>query len=135
MKTAKNTGHLCSVYCPSCGKVTDKISFNLLREARRVNVSCPLCGEITRLDYLDGKGAAVFHIDSDALQLARQLLDRNKAKDGDEGSSSDADLTLAEILELHDGTETRINALMEKARKRLAASKQLAASKRPAGEK
>ena len=33
--TVKNTGHLCSVYCPSRLKDTDKISFNLLRKQEK----------------------------------------------------------------------------------------------------
>ena len=140
MTTQKNTGfltgRLCSVYCPSCRKVTDKISFNLLREARQVSVHCPVCGGITCLDYLDGKGAAVSHIDSDALQLARQLLDRTKAgSGGGDDASFDDDLTPAEIQELYDGVEKRIHALMEKAKKRLDVSKRLDASKRLAEEK
>jgi hypothetical protein len=39
----KNTGRLCSVYCPGCGRVTQKISWNLVREAGKVKVVCPVC--------------------------------------------------------------------------------------------
>jgi hypothetical protein len=67
----KNTGRLCSVYCPNCGKVTDKISFNLLREAARVTVRCR-CGGETYLEY-DGKTVTVEHNDLEAeMSIARQ---------------------------------------------------------------
>ena len=66
MKKTKNTGHLLSVYCPECKKVTDKISFNLLREAGKVQVSCPVCHNITFIEY-NGKMASIYHQD-DALQ-------------------------------------------------------------------
>ncbi|WP_010256774.1 hypothetical protein [Treponema primitia] len=56
----ENTDRLCSVYCPQCKKVTDKISFNLLREAGKVSVQCPVCENTTLLEY-DGKQAAVWH--------------------------------------------------------------------------
>jgi|TergutMp193P3_1026864.scaffolds.fasta_scaffold21326_4 sarcosine oxidase delta subunit len=59
--TQTNTGRLCSVYCPSCGKVTQKVSFNLLREAAEVKVVCPVCLEYTLIEY-DGKTATVTHI-------------------------------------------------------------------------
>jgi transcription elongation factor Elf1 len=62
MDAIKNTGHLCSVYCPVCGKVTDKISFNLLREAGKISASCPVCQSVTHLEY-DGKTASVSHHD------------------------------------------------------------------------
>ena len=62
MKTKQtNTGRLCSVYCPSCKKVTQKVSFNLLREAPEVKVICPVCSEYTLLKY-DGKTVTVTHI-------------------------------------------------------------------------
>jgi NAD-dependent SIR2 family protein deacetylase len=70
MKTLENTGHLCSVYCPTCGKVTDKISFNLLREAGRVTVCCS-CGSETYLDY-DGISVTVEHKDFKVRGLIRQ---------------------------------------------------------------
>jgi endogenous inhibitor of DNA gyrase (YacG/DUF329 family) len=64
MKTeSTNTGRLCSVYCPVCGKVTDKVSFNLLREAGRVAARCPVCQNDTRLDYV-GQTATVTHLDA-----------------------------------------------------------------------
>jgi hypothetical protein len=56
----ENTGRLCSIYCPSRGKVTDKISFNLLREAGGVTVVCPICFAETSLTY-DGKRVTVNH--------------------------------------------------------------------------
>ncbi|MDR1143333.1 MAG: hypothetical protein LBK77_03825 [Spirochaetaceae bacterium] len=55
-KTAKHTGRLCSVWCPGCGRVTQKISFNLLREAGTVKVTCPVCLNATTITY-DGKTA------------------------------------------------------------------------------
>jgi predicted RNA-binding Zn-ribbon protein involved in translation (DUF1610 family) len=48
-----NTGRLCSVWCPTCGRVTEKISFNLIREAKSVKVACPACGGLTFIDYKD----------------------------------------------------------------------------------
>jgi ribosomal protein S27E len=59
-KITYNTGRLCSVYCPHCRRVTDKISFNLLREAGTVEVSCAVCGRISVIEY-DGKKASVWH--------------------------------------------------------------------------
>ena len=70
--TQKNTGHLLSVYCPECRKVTDKISFNLLREAGKVTVLCPQCQRATYLEY-DGKSVTIFHQDDDIERLARSL--------------------------------------------------------------
>jgi lysyl-tRNA synthetase class I len=71
MNTLENTGRLCSVYCPDCGKVTDKISFNLLREARRVTVRCR-CGCETYLEY-DGETVTVEHNDLAAeIEAAQQ---------------------------------------------------------------
>jgi hypothetical protein len=55
-----NTGRLCSIYCPGCCKVTDKISFNLLREAGTVEAVCPICGRITILEY-SGKRVLLSH--------------------------------------------------------------------------
>jgi endogenous inhibitor of DNA gyrase (YacG/DUF329 family) len=60
MNEIENSGHLCSVYCPDCGKVTDKISFNLLRDAGRVTAYCPICQNITWLKY-NGKMVSVSH--------------------------------------------------------------------------
>jgi len=74
----QNTGHLCSVYCPNCEKVTDKISFNLLREAKTVEVTCPTCCGITILEY-NGKKAVIRHYSMELEELARQLL-RGKKK-------------------------------------------------------
>ncbi|GHV60093.1 hypothetical protein AGMMS49587_00460 [Spirochaetia bacterium] len=70
MNISKNSGHLCSVYCPSCGKVTDKISFNLLREAGRVSAACPVCREITYLEY-DGKTVSLYHHDYETEMVLR----------------------------------------------------------------
>jgi len=70
--TIKNTGHLCSVYCPSCRKVTDKISFNLLREAGKVLVHCPLCQRVTYIAY-DGKKASIYHSDDDFERIYEEM--------------------------------------------------------------
>jgi hypothetical protein len=70
MKTIENTGHLCSIYCPSCGKVTDKVSFNLLREAGRVDATCPVCRSVTYLEY-DGKKVSLSHYDYDLEMVLR----------------------------------------------------------------
>jgi uncharacterized Zn finger protein (UPF0148 family) len=69
-----NTGRLCSVYCPVCGKVTDKISFNLLREAGKVTAYCPVCQNITYLEY-DGKSVTLSHPD---YALEEQLAEMTK---------------------------------------------------------
>jgi len=55
----QNSGHLCSIYCPNCGKVTDKISFNLLRESKRVEVTCR-CSLVTILEF-DGERTTICH--------------------------------------------------------------------------
>ena len=73
MKQTVNTGRLCSVYCPSCGKVTQKVSFNLLREAASVKVICQVCLNYTLIEY-DGKTATLtwlprptgYHSETDA---------------------------------------------------------------------
>ena len=62
MMGAKNTGRLLSVYCPTCRKVTDKISFNLLREAGKVTAHCPQCQNPTYITY-NGKSATLYHRD------------------------------------------------------------------------
>jgi ribosomal protein S27E len=54
----ENSGRLCSVYCPGCGKVTQKVSFNLLREAGTVKVICPVCLNHTLIEY-DGTVATL----------------------------------------------------------------------------
>jgi ribosomal protein S27E len=64
MKGTGNTGRLLSVYCPECRKVTDKVSFNLLREAGKVSVRCYLCQRVTYIEY-DGKMAYLYHQDDD----------------------------------------------------------------------
>jgi endogenous inhibitor of DNA gyrase (YacG/DUF329 family) len=82
----KNSGHLCSVYCPCCGKVTDKISFNLLREAGKVTVHCPVCQRATYLEY-DGKRAAIYHQDDGFEQVVSEMTkeQRKDFKDFIEG--------------------------------------------------
>jgi ADP-ribosylglycohydrolase/ribosomal protein S27E len=65
-----NSGHLCSVYCPECGKVTNKISFNLLREAGKVEVTCHhWCGR-TILEY-NGKKVSVRQYNEALEEMAR----------------------------------------------------------------
>jgi len=49
-----------AIYCPGCEKVTDRISFNLLREAKNVEVTCPFCGCVTCLEY-DEKKVTLWH--------------------------------------------------------------------------
>ena len=49
-----------AIYCPGCEKVTDRISFNLLREVKNVEVTCPFCGCVTYLEY-DGKKVTLWH--------------------------------------------------------------------------
>jgi hypothetical protein len=78
METTKNTGHLCSIYCPSCKKVTDKVSFNLLREAGRVSAACPVCREISYLEY-DGKTVSLSHYDV-YEDIARGKIKERKKK-------------------------------------------------------
>ena len=72
----RNSGHLCSVYCPGCGKVTDKVSFNLLRDAGTVHAVCPMCFRVTVLEY-DGKKATLWHRD-ELEEGARRLLEERK---------------------------------------------------------
>jgi ribosomal protein S27E len=74
----KNTGHLCSVYCPGCGRVTEKISFNLLREASKVKVICPDCCDTTIIEY-DGKTATVFHISGQTEDILRSIAKERKS--------------------------------------------------------
>ena len=75
----QNSGHLCSIYCPGCGKVTDKISFNLLREAKRVDVSCHSCGGTTILEF-DGKKAIVWHYDEILERVLEDFIRSKKQK-------------------------------------------------------
>jgi predicted RNA-binding Zn-ribbon protein involved in translation (DUF1610 family) len=77
--SVENTGRLLSIYCPSCGKVTDKISFNLLREAGGVTAICPVCGEITLIDY-DGKRATVYHRDEAIDEFISAVRKNNAGK-------------------------------------------------------
>ena len=70
--TVKNTGHLCSVYCPSCRKVTDKISFNLLREAGKAAIHCPQCQRVTYIEY-NGKAASIYHSDEDFERVYEEM--------------------------------------------------------------
>jgi uncharacterized Zn finger protein (UPF0148 family) len=79
MSAIKNSGRLCSVYCPSCGKVTDKISFNLLRETGKVTAHCPVCQNITWLEY-DGSTATVSHPD-EALERILTNMTKEERKD------------------------------------------------------
>ena len=74
----ENTGRLCSVYCPNCGKVTDKISFNLLREAGTVEVSCHSCFRMTILEY-NGKKVSLWHHSEELEEMARDMLKKRKA--------------------------------------------------------
>ena len=80
--TIKNTGHLCSVYCPSCQKVTDKISFNLLREAGKITVYCPQCHRATHLEY-NGKSVSIFHQNDDFDRIYEEMTptERKDLKD------------------------------------------------------
>ncbi|MCL2185971.1 MAG: hypothetical protein FWB86_09000 [Treponema sp.] len=64
----KSPGHLCSIYCPCCRKVTDKISFNLLREAGKVTAYCPVCQRRTFLEY-NGRSAVILHQDDGFEQV------------------------------------------------------------------
>ena len=75
--TAKNTGHLCSVYCPFCRKVTDKISFNLLREAGKVVGHCPQCQRASYLEY-NGKIARIYHEDEDFERIYEEMSPEEK---------------------------------------------------------
>ena len=68
----ENTGRLCSVYCPACRKVTDKISFNLLREAGTVEALCPACFQRTILEY-NGKKVVVSHVSAMMEEVAREM--------------------------------------------------------------
>ncbi|GHV95001.1 hypothetical protein AGMMS50293_13210 [Spirochaetia bacterium] len=77
MEATKNSENLCSIYCPSCGKVTDMISFTLLREAGRVSVICPECQTPTCLEY-DGKTVSVSHYDVYEDIAKGKIQDRKK---------------------------------------------------------
>ena len=70
--TVKNTGHLLSVYCPECRRVTDKISFNLLRETGKVSVHCPQCQRATYIEY-DGKWASLYHQDDNFENIYNKM--------------------------------------------------------------
>ena len=70
--TIKNTGHLCSIYCPACRKVTDKVSFNLLREAQKLAAHCPQCQRVTYLEY-DGKKAKIYHQDEEFERVYSEM--------------------------------------------------------------
>jgi len=73
----KNTGHLLSVYCPQCRKVTDKISFNLLREAGKVTVLCPVCQRATYVEY-NGKRASLYHQDDGFERIYSEMTPGEK---------------------------------------------------------
>jgi ribosomal protein S27E len=70
--TTKNTGHLLSVYCPECRRVTDKISFNLLREAGKVCVRCPQCEKATYIAY-NGTMATLYHQDDEFEKIYAEM--------------------------------------------------------------
>ena len=70
--TAKNSGHLLSIYCPACKKVTDKISFNLLREAGKVQALCPQCQRATYIEY-NGKYASIYHQDDNFERIVEEM--------------------------------------------------------------
>jgi uncharacterized Zn finger protein len=86
--SVENTGRLLSIYCPSCGKVTDKISFNLLREAGGVTAVCPVCGDLTMIDY-DGKRATVWHRDEEAINEFISAVMKNNAVQKNKGALND----------------------------------------------
>ena len=70
--TKENTGQLLSIYCPSCQKVTDKISFNLLREAKEVRAICPGCHRTTYIEY-NGKYAEIWHQDDNLDRIMEEM--------------------------------------------------------------
>jgi hypothetical protein len=75
----RNSGHLCSVYCPECKKVTQKISFNLLRDAGKVSVICPVCAGITWLEYNEkGKSVSVVYMDTETLSIVQAKKPKTK---------------------------------------------------------
>ena len=78
-KEIENTGHLCSVYCPICGKVTDKISFNLLREAGVVDVICHKCFGKTVIEY-SGRKVTLWHYNEDLEKYALERIEKKKGK-------------------------------------------------------
>ncbi|GHV73076.1 hypothetical protein AGMMS49940_03780 [Spirochaetia bacterium] len=59
--TIQNSGRLCSIYCPRCKRLTAKFSFNLLREADAVDVTCYHCNGIIHIDY-DGKTVSIEYL-------------------------------------------------------------------------
>jgi len=75
----ENTGRLCSVYCPDCNKVTDKISFNLLREAGTVEATCPRCFGKTILEY-NGKKVTLWHHSEELEEMARDMMKRKSGQ-------------------------------------------------------
>jgi hypothetical protein len=77
--TTKNTGHLLSVYCPVCRKVTDKISFNLLREAGKVTALCPQCQRVTYIEY-NGKQAQIYHQDDAFERVYEEMTPEERKK-------------------------------------------------------
>lgn len=120
-----NSGHLCSIYCPVCRKVTDKISFNLLREAGKVTAYCPVCQRRTFLEY-DGKKAEIYHQDDGFEQIWEEMTpaqqkDFKEFIQGKKQHSSKADPELTAQI---NQTINRLKAVEEKALKRLADSKE-----------
>jgi hypothetical protein len=55
-----------------CRKVTDKISFNLLREAGKVRAYCPQCQRITYIEY-NGKEATLYHLDDNFARIIEEM--------------------------------------------------------------
>jgi phage FluMu protein Com len=86
-KTQKNTnrnsvsncGRLLSVYCPDCKAVTEKVSFNLLREAGTVNVVCPRCGGLTTITY-NGKAAQLSYLGGETITVLDHIKKDSRSK-------------------------------------------------------
>jgi hypothetical protein len=67
----KETSRMCEIYCPSCEKVTDKISITLLKETGKVKASCPVCCNVTLLEY-DDDGVTVTHLEDLSFMQKRR---------------------------------------------------------------
>jgi ribosomal protein S27E len=78
-----NTGRLFSVYCPDCNKVTQKVSWNLLREAGAVKAACPVCGGYTLISY-NGKTAELYSCTAEDDKILRDIA-KDIAKQRTEG--------------------------------------------------
>jgi phage FluMu protein Com len=70
-KTQENSGRLLSVWCPECKTVTEKVSFNLLREAGTVKIICPRCSGLTIITY-DGKTAELSYLDTETMKIFKK---------------------------------------------------------------